>query len=537
MPPAASSLASAAPSLRAAPRNLRGKTTPRLFTPPLRQLSRRTSNGYYVADFAEAIGTPLQPWQRWAAIHAMELLPGGEYRFKIVLVIVARQNGKSNLKRAVTLWRMYMQPRCRVLGIAQDLSLARDQWQMCQDTIQEDADLLEEWGGVRNVNGDEKFWLANKALYAIKAPNRKAGRGGSNDEVNIDELREHQTWKPWAAVSKTTMARPNSQIWCMSNAGDDTSVVLNRLRDRALTGDDPTIGLFEWSGAYDDDGDSYCAIDDWAQIAQANPVLGSLISAAAIGSSMSNDPPDIYRTEVLCQRVRQIDGAISMIAWGSCSDPGVTMDSLRTRLCCGFDVAPDDGHATLAVAARTGDGKIRGEIVKSWPSAMAARAELPAILARIRPCVVTWFPAGPAAALAPIMCNPGGRPVKLEKAGPGRTAWVELTGADVAKACQGLGNLIKGRQILHNNDPLLKDHLGAATRRKVGDGWVFARRPKNPGNTAPAPDPGEDPAAADPAAQQAARDGAVDAAYAFAGAVHGALILPEPARARIRLLA
>ena len=517
MPPSAGSTSSASPALRAAPRGLKGKTTPRLFTPPLRPLNRRTSDGYDVADFAEGHGQPLLPWERWVTIHALELLPDGTYRFRIVLVIVARQNGKSHLKREVTLWRMYLNPRLRVLGIAQDLGLAREQWNLAQETIQDCPVLAAEFDKPRNVNGDEMFWLRNRARYAIKASNRKAGRGGSNDEVNIDELREQRDWKAWAAVSKTTMARPNSQIWCMSNAGDDESVVLNQLRDAALTGQDPTIGLFEYSGAYDDD--TYCDLDDWQQIAQANPGLGYTIGARAIASSMISDPPEVYRTEVLCQRVRHLDSAIDLNAWKACADPSVTMDSLRGRLAVCLDIAPDGAHATLAVAARTTDGKVRGEIAASWPSAAAARLELPGLLERMRPCVIGWYPSGPSAELAPLFRAPGGRPVTLDRARPGQPAYEDITGGGVCEACMGLAGLVRGRMVLHNDDPLLNTHISAASRLNVGDGWRFVRRAA-PG-TAP-----------DEAARQH-----VDAAYAFAGAAQLALTMPEPRRARLRILA
>jgi hypothetical protein len=882
---------SAKPALRAAPRGLKGKATPRLFTPPLRPLNRRTSDGYDVADFAEKIGKPLLPWQRWVAIHALELLPDGTYRFRKVVILVARQNGKSDLKRTITLWRMYHNPKLRVLGLAQELDLAKEQWQLCQDTIEDDLVLSGEFnparkiGRLRNINGQETFWLANGARYKIKASNRKAGRGGSNDEVNIDELREQRDWKSWAAVSKTTMARPNSQIWAMSNAGDDESVVLNQLRDSALHGRDETIGLFEYSGEYDDESDGYCPIDDWQQIAQANPGLGHIISARAIASDMASDPPEIFRcldvstpvltacgtmpidrlqagdavkgtsgewvnvvgasethvgrdcyrvtlndgrsivcdaghlwtvrdrrrprpafetlrttdlisrgvtyhhpsmnfdvrnfslppvapldgpdvdlpvhpyllglwlgdgsrrsaticaesrdadhiaarmeasgatittrapdsahcerigfrvgrhgafiralrslgiypqmpfrkalasdfrkfvpdiyltaslaqrldllrglmdsdgtvtaksgrccfvntnteliagvrtlvrslgwktseleagqygkshhlprlsvdftprpdqpcpvtlprkaeriraargprdvrpttiasiepvasvpvrcikvdapdslflagdlvpthnTEVMCQRVRHLDSAIDMTAWGACADPAVTMDSLRSRLAACFDVAPDDGHATLAVAAKTPEGKVRGEIAASWPSAAAARLELAPLLERMKPSIIAWYPSGPAASLAPVFRAPKGRPVKLADAAPGRPHYAELTGGEVCEACMGLASLVKGRMVLHPNDPLLNSHLGAASRLKSGDGWRFARKAAT----------GKDASAGtdDPEDDDDAPKGHVDAAYAFAGAAHEALLLPEPRPARIRVL-
>ena len=49
----------------------------------------------------------------------------------------------------------------------------------------------------------------------------------------LDELREHQTTVSCAAISGATVGRPDSQLWCLSNAGDDESVVLNDLRSKA----------------------------------------------------------------------------------------------------------------------------------------------------------------------------------------------------------------------------------------------------------------------------------------------------------------
>lgn len=477
-----------------------GRTEPRRFTRPLRPLTRATSRGYEVIDFAEMIGEPLLPWQKWAVIHALELLPDGSYRFRTILILVARQNGKSQLKRIVTLWRMYMDSARRIIGVAQDVALARDQWNMCQATIHACPDLEAEWGRVRNVNGDEWFEASN-CRYAIKAANSKAGRGGSNDEVNIDELREQRDWKAWAAVSKTTMARGNGQVWAMSNAGDDNSVVLNQLHAVGLAGTDPSMCLMEWSGLED------CELDDWEQLAQANPGLGYTVSAAAIRSSLGTDPPGVLRTEVLCQKVDQLEGAIDFPAWQACTDPAGNMDGLRNRLAACFDMAPDGQHATLAVAGRLDDGRARIEIAAAWTSTETARAELPALLAKIRPRVITWYPTGPAGAFA-TMLRPAGKPTPLEKSAPGRPHYAELTGNHVTEVCQELADLVAARQVVQPGDPLLDTHIRGAGKLHSGDGWRFTR----------------------------AGEGHVDAAYAAAGAVSAALTLPAEKRAQIRVV-
>jgi len=477
----------------AAKRRLHGRTEPRLYTPPLRPLNRRTSLGFECADFQQIAGEPFLPWQRWLNIHALETIPGGDYRFRIILVLVARQNGKSSGKRGTTLWRMYMQPRSRILGVAQEVGLAREQWNLAQDTIHAAPDLAAEFLKPRNVNGDEMFWIANGSRYKIGAANRKAGRGGSNDEVNIDELREQRSWDAWAALSKTTMAKRNSQIWCMSNAGDDSSVVLNQLRDTALSGrgDEIGLGLFEWSA---EDG---CELDDTRAWQQANPGLGYIVSEAAIRTALGTDPPDVFRTEVLCQRVINVDSAIDQAAWRDCADHAGTMNALKGRVAVCFDAAPDGQHATLAAAAQLPDNRIRVEIIQAWRTADEARHDLDPLFDQIKPRVIAWYPAGPAAALAPIFLK--------------RARSLELSGLKAPQACQGLADLVRGRQIIQPDDPLLNAHIAGATKLPSGDGWRFTRR----------------------GGPQA---GHVDAAYAAAGSIHAALTLPRPLRPAIRVL-
>lgn len=488
-----------------AARKLTGRTEPRLFTPPLRTLRRETSLGYEAADFAQkVIGVPFLAWQRWLAIHALELNPDGSFRFRVVVVLVARQNGKSDAKRTISLWRLYLDGARLVLGVAQDVGLAREQWNMCLDTIHAAPDLAPELGQVRRVNGDEWFRLAETrpiedddddewfrlnggGRYKIAASNRRAGRGLSIDELTFDELRTQTSWDAWSSLSKTTMARPRAQIWAMSNAGDDQSIVLNQLRDAALSGRDPSVGLFEWSA---EDG---CELDDPRAWQQANPALGYLISEAAVRTAMTTDPPAVFRTEVLCQKVDQLDGAIDLTAWRNCADPAGTLHGHRDRIAAGIDVAPDGQHVTLAVAARITD-RIRIEIAGAWSSTDIARAAIPHLLDRIKPIALAWYPAGPAAALAPVL--------------RGRRNSLDLTGGKVAEACQGLADLTRALRIVHNADPLLDAHISAARKQTSGDGWRFTRH----------------------------TEGHVDAAFAAAAAVYAALTTPEPARARIRLL-
>ncbi|MFC9768800.1 hypothetical protein ACFVJ2_44495, partial [Rhodococcus jostii] len=99
-----------------------GRQEPRIFTPPLRELTPQTSLGFEAIDFAENIlDIALLPWQKWLLIHALELDEDSEFRFRTIVLLVARQNGKSTLMLVLTLWRMYLDRAQMVIGTAQNL--------------------------------------------------------------------------------------------------------------------------------------------------------------------------------------------------------------------------------------------------------------------------------------------------------------------------------------------------------------------------------------------------------------------------------
>ena len=86
-----------------------GVTLPRIYTPPLRPLDKNTSNGFAVIAFAEImLHVHLYPWQQWLLVHALELLEDGSYRFRKVIVLVSRQNGKTTLMGVLAAWWLFV---------------------------------------------------------------------------------------------------------------------------------------------------------------------------------------------------------------------------------------------------------------------------------------------------------------------------------------------------------------------------------------------------------------------------------------------
>lgn len=316
----------------------RGSETPRIFTPPLRPLTPETSWGFAAIAFAAVLGITLLPWQKWLCIHLLELLPDGRLRFRTAVVLVARQNGKSTVAMVILLYLMFVKG-WSVLGTAQDLETSEALWAEAVGLVDpaehtDDPDFDDDIGDeVRRVvlgSGQKALVLWNGATYKVKATSKKAGRGKHVGLVVFDELREHQDWSSWSAVSKTTMAQDSGLILALSNAGDANSVVLRHLRrlgHLALGDPDGIWGAEDTDQAaepVDDDGEAQALaeslfIAEWSTPpgasrwdrdtwGMANPSMGwprpdgtMAMREETIAAAAATDPPAEFMTEVQCQ--------------------------------------------------------------------------------------------------------------------------------------------------------------------------------------------------------------------------------------------
>jgi hypothetical protein len=490
-----------------------GAEVPRIFTPPLRDLDQPDATlGHSVIAFArDILELDLLPWQRWLLVHMLELREDGAgLRFRTVVVLVARQNGKSTLSQVLALWFMYVHGVAMVLGTAQDLDTAEEVWQGAVDLVTETddddqpvrPDLHELLDRVVMVNGKKSLNLKTGERYKVKAANRRAGRGLTGDVVLLDELREHQSWDAWGAITKTTMARAMALVLALSNAGDATSVVLRYLRQltHATLGDpdginhsdtegevqpeddelaiepDDTLAIFEWSAR---PGCSVLDRDGWAQ---ANPSLGYTISERTIASACRTDPEWIFRTEVLCQWSEgTLEGPFPPGAWEASGDPAsMRAEGAPVALC--VDVSWNRGKAYVGLATVRADGLAHIEVI-------AERAGTD--------WLVPWLidPArAPHVAGAPIAIQAKGAPASslvkpLRDAGLKVVEWggADLgaaTGAFYDRVRAAVGEGDAGTGLRHRNQSILNLATATATTRPAGDAWLWDRK-KSPVDIAP----------------------------------------------------
>lgn len=472
-----------------------GRVEPRLWTPPLRELTPETSYGYDLIDFAdEVMGIELDPWQQWLAIHIGELLPDLRPRFRIVLALVARQNGKTLLAKLLILYWMVIEQVAMVLGTSTDRTYAKRAWREVCDLAEANP-----WipATVRKAIGEEAL-IIDGSTYLFAASNQRAGRSLTVHRFICDEIREHKSFDTWGAATNAMNAVPDGQAVAISNQGDAEAVVLDALRLAALdfieTGEgDPRLGLFEWSAP---DGADPRDLD---ALAMANPNMGhrvdidALHGAAKRAVAAGGEELGSFRTEVMCQRVTLLDAAIDEGAWNDCAnDSPVDLALHRKRVALCLDVAIDGSHATLTAAAQLG-AVVHLDVVHAWDGygcVGEVKRELAQIVRKVRPAKVGWFPNGPAAALA----------AELRGQWAPRGTDVEEIKSDLTAACMGLEAEVTDRAIAHSHDPMLDRHITTAQRLKRGDAWVFTR----------------------------SGSGAVDGAYSAAGAVHLARTMPPP---------
>jgi len=250
-----------------------GRITPRLVTPTLGD----ESYGPAVAAWAARnLPGELMEWQRLALDGQLEHDAAGMLRRNESLVSVARQNGKSYGMMALIGWWVTEMPGIagrpqKVISTAHKLDRAFGLFKELAPILEARYSAKVNWSYGRNF-----VELPDGTTWHVMAATPQNAHGATADAVLIDEVWSVSPDVVFDAYRPTMTARPNPLMSMWSTAGDESSVVMQQLREQAIqaidAGEPSSLYLAEWSpppGANLDDPNTW---------AWANPAMGTTIT-------------------------------------------------------------------------------------------------------------------------------------------------------------------------------------------------------------------------------------------------------------------
>lgn len=476
---------------------------PRFGTP--RDLSLPTM-GPRAAGVAAMIGSPFLPWQqhvsdvaleyrpadaeavamirRAAIADAREAMAAGDYvaaraaisrakrarvpwRYKIVVVLVPRQAGKTVLLRAVAVDRAMTCDGSDLFTTAQLGKDAVARWHDTADAVTGDGSPLADLVSVRQSQGSESLTFPNGAALRPFAPTPKSIHGWSPPFVGVDEgwaFDAAQGEALDAAIRGAMLTRTDQQLWVISAAGTAESEWLLGLveRGRAEHEDpDSDMAYFEWSVPDDVDLSSDEAMN-------FHPALHQLITPDGWRAERRALSPGTFARNMANRWTKRLETVVDLELFAGCADPALTAPGQDVALA--YDVAFDRSEAAIVAAWRDDAGRACWRVVQSGPG---TRWLVPAVAELAK----TWTVRG----------------IGADDGGPAKSATddlttlgvhVEVTGArDFATATGDVLGAIETKdddgdpdpQLVHDGDAAWDDEMAGAALRRMGQAQAWDR--------------------------------------------------------------
>jgi len=443
---------------------LGGVQTPRIHS----KLTDLPSKGQDMIDLATELGINLMEWQRYVCIHGHKVREDGRWAHSELGLIMARQQGKSTLMMLRILTGMFVWGEGLQLASAHRLTTSLETFRQIVGLIETNPRLEKEVKKIRWQHGAEEIELFGNRRFVVKAANN-AARGLSKPEtIHLDELREYKDEDAWSSMRYSMMAAKNPQVWIYSSAGDQHSVILNKLRERALasaTTNDP-IGWFEWSAEPDAPILLPSGEINWDAFAQANPSLGITIHPDNL-KAVINDPPDIVRTEVLAQWVDTINSAIDAQKWGLCQTDPIPLDP-EAPTWLGLDLSPDRKFGALVATQKLSGERFNLVLLHTWSNDyslndLAVANDIAPYVRRYNTQTVAYSKRTAQAVASRLV--PAGIPI------------TDMDGAIYAESCDRWLGAINSHRLQHGGQEELTQQTLSAAKLPFGDGsWVIGRR-------------------------------------------------------------
>jgi phage terminase large subunit-like protein len=433
----------------------KGSTKPRLSNAPLKGKSRIDE----VKPWLESIGQELLPWQEHVLTDMLKVDKDGKFIRKTNLLLIARQNGKTHLARIRILAGLFLFGEMNIVAMSSNRAMALDTFRKVVDVIETTPQLNAHIKQVRVANGQESVELISGARYEIVAATRDGSRGKTADLLFVDEVREI-TEEAWTAARPVTRARPNSQIFMCSNAGDAFSSVLNSLRNRAISYPPKSLGYWEYSA------EDFAKLDDKSAWYQANPALGYLIDESAIEEAIATSTVEASRTEVLCQWVSALKSPFPYRAFEELTVQDLQILPGRPTI-FGIDISVTKRDGSLVAGQVMDDGRIAVGVIAQFTSAaqvdeLKMAIEVNEWARKYKPRLIC-FDKYATMTVAERLALSGHR-------------IQDMSGQVFYQACSDLLDAIVHQRLIHSGQQSLVDSINNCAAKETDFGWRIVRR-------------------------------------------------------------
>jgi hypothetical protein len=411
------------------------------------------SGGPRAARIARALfGLDLLDWERYCLDHMLERRSDGRLRYRVVVITVARQNGKSVILR-VRLADSLIAGSSTACVMSHDRAQARE---IIFEPLAEalGADRFEPLEvKIKTANGFERIVLgALDSRLVLLSPTEKGAHGYSLDLAVVDEAWSLFDYRVPQAITPTQVHRDDPQLVVVSTAGTEQSEWLRSLVDRGRAGGDGSLLYLEWSAPGELDP------ADPAAWRAANPSYEQGITLEALEAAYRSMPEQEFERAHLNRWTVAAETVISPSAWAGCHAPL----ELEGPLVFAFDVELDRSSSTIAAAGSTSSGRLGVEVIEQRPGTEWVLERLDELAERHGPVAIIGNAAGPSKSL-------------VEQAAGAGVAVEPYNSTGYVAACQVLFDLVSSGRLAHRGQAPLDLAVAAAGRRPLGGSWVFGR--------------------------------------------------------------
>lgn len=443
-----------------------------------------------MVEFAAEVGLILDPWQKRVLDRALVERADHKWAALEVGLIVPRQNGKNGSLEARQLAGLFLFGERLQTHTAHRADAVLEQFlrmkPLCELASEAIGDRKLKLRKINQSHGQESIELMSGARLNFKARSKESGRAFSGDTVFLDEAMRLQDL---ASLIPTLSAQPNPQIWYSSSSplpkveSDHLRKVCKRGRQAARgKRRESRLAYLEWCARadpgerpdVDEKSPEYKAwLRAWvAAIAEANPGLGirlNLDFAETERGAMSHEEFIRERLGIYPEDIEVSDPVIDEESWRACEAP---VSSALDPVALAFEVSMDRRWACIAAAGRSDQGGTHVEIIDNRKGTRWVVDRLIELRDRHKPSVIVCHANGPAGALLPE-CERK----ELKVGVPEGEKHRPVTTTDYGRACGAAFDAVVDRQEWrHLGQPELNTAVTGASKRTMGDTWVFDRR-------------------------------------------------------------